>query len=149
MEVVSMRVLSLFVLTLFTLAPCLADGGDKSAKQGAAPPASSPTLNAPKPVEFGPYIVEVDRSINHGWTPPAGNESKRVVVQFKIHRGGELSNLRFDHSSGLAIADQAALKAIENAAPFKPLPKGAPDTIDIQFVFDKNVFSGGGHAMIR
>jgi TonB family protein len=60
-----------------------------------------------------------------------------------------MSNLRLDHSSGLAIADQAALKAVENAAPFRPLPAGAQDDVDIQFTFDYNVFAGGGRGVMR
>ena len=58
---------------------------------------------------------------------------------FKIHSDGTLSHLRLDHSSGLALADNAALKAVENASPFLALPAGAPADVDIQFTFDYNV----------
>lgn len=91
-----------------------------------------------------PYMADLQRRIKRAWFPPKGYETKRVVVVFKIHRGGELSNLRLDHSSGVAVADQAALKAVENASPFRPLPAGAADDVDIQFTFDYNVFNGGG-----
>lgn len=94
-------------------------------------------------------MADLQRRIKRAWFPPKGNESKRVMVVFKVHRGGEMSNLRLDHSSGLAIADQAALKAVENAAPFRPLPPGAPDDVDIQFTFDYNVFGGGGRGVFR
>ena len=87
-------------------------------------PNGRPSLDATKDVDFGPYMADLQRRIKRAWFPPKGNESKRVVVQFKVHRGGELSNLRIDHSSGVAVADQAALKAVENAAPFRPLPAG-------------------------
>ncbi len=100
-------------------------------------------------VDFGPYMADLQRRIKRAWFPPKGNESKRVVVIFKVHRGGELSNLRLEKSSGLAIADNAALKAVENAAPFRPLPAGAGDDVDIQFTFDYNVFSGGGGGAFR
>jgi len=70
-------------------------------------------------------------------------------VVFKVHSGGELSALRIDHGSGVAIADNAALKAVEDAAPFRPLPAGAPDSVDIQFTFDYNVFNGTGHGVFR
>ncbi len=108
-----------------------------------------PAASAQADVDFGPYMADLQRRIKRAWFPPKGNESKRVVVQFKVHKGGELSNLRIDHSSGLAIADQAALKAVENAAPFRPLPPGASDDVDIQFTFDYNVFGGGGHGVFR
>ena len=45
-------------------------------------------------------------------------------------------------SFGMPTADQAALKAVELTAPFRPLPadfKG--QSIDIQFTFDYNVFN--------
>jgi TonB family protein len=100
-------------------------------------------------VDFGPYMADLQRRIKRAWFPPKGNESKRVVVIFKVHKGGELSNLRIEHSSGMAIADQAALKAVENAAPFRPLPAGASDDVDIQFTFDYNVFTGGGGGAFR
>lgn len=100
-------------------------------------------------VDFGPYMADLQRRIKRAWFPPKGNESKRVVVVFKVHRGGELSHLRLDKSSGVAVADEAALKAVENAAPFRPLPAGAPDDVDIQFTFDYNVFAGGGRGTFR
>jgi len=93
-------------------------------------------------VDFGPYMADMQKRVKRAWFPPKGAESKRVVVQFKIRAGGELSNLRIDHSSGLAIADQSALKAVENAAPFAPLPAGAQKELDVQFIFDGNVFCG-------
>jgi len=107
-----------------------------------------PSASAQAGDDFGPYMADLQRRIKRAWFPPKGNESKRVVVLFKIHKGGELSNLSISHSSGLAIADQAALKAIENAAPFRPLPSGASNDVGIQFTFDYNVFGGGGHGVL-
>jgi len=98
--------------------------------------------------DVDPYMADLQRRIKRAWFPPKGNEVKRVVVRFRINKGGELSNLSIEHSSGLAIADQAALKAIENAAPYRPLPAGSKDHLDIQFTFDYNVFGGGGHGVI-
>lgn len=113
---------------------------DKGAKPGR------PSLAAEKDIDFGPYMADLQRRIKRAWFPPKGNESKRVMVVFKVHRNGTMSNLRLGRSSGLAIADQAALKAVTNAAPFRPLPSGAPDDVDIQFTFDYNVFQSGRSA---
>jgi TonB family protein len=136
-------------------------GGSRSANPGAGgdnirgnPDANNnqgrgPSVAAQADVDFGPYMADLQRRIKRAWFPPKGNESKRVVVVFKIHKMGELSNLRLERSSGVAIADQAALKAVENAAPFRPLPAGASDDVDIQFTFDYNVFSGGGGGVFR
>jgi TonB family protein len=112
-------------------------------------PGKAPAVSAQADVDFGPYMNDLQRRIKRAWFPPKGQESRRVVVIFKVHRGGELSNLRLDHASGVASADQAALKAVENAAPFRPLPPGSADDVDIQFTFDYNVFSGGGSGLFR
>jgi TonB family protein len=88
-------------------------------------------------------MAELQRRIKMNWFPPSGTESKRVVVVFKILHDGSLTHLAIDKSSGSALADQAALKAVERAQPFSRLPEGAEDDADIQFTFDYNVFGGG------
>lgn len=108
-----------------------------------------PSVAAQADVDFGPYMADLQRRIKRAWFPPKGYEDKRVVVVFKIHRGGELSHLRLDHSSGVPIADEAALNAVQKAAKFRPLPAGAPEDVDIQYTFDYNLFSGGGRGVFR
>ena len=102
----------------------------------------APGIDAIREPDFGPYMRELQRRIKMNWDPPKGNESKRVVLLFKIAKDGRLLSCRVHKSSGLPSADQAALKAVELTAPFKPLP---PDfkgqNIDIQFTFDYNVFN--------
>jgi TonB family protein len=90
------------------------------------------------------YMADLQRRIKRAWFPPPNTQSRRVTVLFKIHSNGELSNLRVDKSSGLALYDNAALKAVENAAPFRPLPPHADENVDIQFTFDYHVFNGHG-----
>lgn len=101
---------------------------------------AKPTLTAQKDVDFGPYMADLSRSIKRSWFPPKCSESKRVQVVFKVHSGGVISDLRLVTSSSVALADQAALRAVENAAPFAALPEGAPPDVDILFTFDYNVF---------
>jgi len=95
-------------------------------------------------INWGPYMSDLQRRIKRCWYPPSNHETKRVKVIFSLTRNGELTNLRIIRSSGLNMADNAALKAVENAAPFRPLPAGAPSTVDIEFTFDYNVFGGAG-----
>lgn len=86
-------------------------------------------------------MKELQRRIKMNWDPPKGNESKRVVLLFKIAKDGRLLSCSVFKSSGLPNADKAAINAVHLAAPFRPLPleyKGA--SIDIQFTFDYNVF---------
>lgn len=91
---------------------------------------------------FGPYMDDLQRRIKRCWFPPKDLSTKRVVVNFKIYTDGSVSHLRIEKSSGSAIADQAALKAVESAQPFRHLPQYAPSDVDIQFTFDYNVFGG-------
>jgi TonB family protein len=100
-------------------------------------------------VDVAQYTAYLKKNIQRAWFPPKDIRSTRVVVQFKIDHSGSLSNVRIDHSSGSAIADQAALKAVESASPFRPLPAGAPKDVEINFTFDYNVFGGGGHGTFR
>jgi len=102
----------------------------------------APGIDALREPDFGPYMRELQRRIKLNWDPPKGNESKRVVLLFKIAKDGRLLSCRVHKSSGMPLADQAALKAVELTAPFRPLPadfKG--QSIDIQFTFDYNVFN--------
>jgi TonB family protein len=112
-------------------------------------PKGAPSVAAEQNVDFGPYMADLQRRIKRAWFPPRGQENRRVVVIFKVHKQGELSNLRLATSSGNASADKAAMSAVENAAPFRPLPSGSSDDVDIQFTFDYNVFSGGGGGHFR
>ena len=90
--------------------------------------------------DFSKYMLELQRRIKHAWFPPSHTEKNRVKVLFKIHANGEMGNLRITESSGIAIADQAALAAVRNAAPFAHLPENSPENVDIEFTFDYNVF---------
>jgi TonB family protein len=92
--------------------------------------------------DFGPYMASLQKRIKRGWFPPKNTESLRGKVLFKVHHDGAVSKLRMIRSTGLAAADLAMMKAVDNAAPFDALPAGAPADVDIEFSFDYNVFSG-------
>lgn len=83
-----------------------------------------------------PYMADLQRRIKRAWFPPKGCETKKVVVVFKVHRGGNMSDLRIVLSSGVTVADEAALKAVENASPFRPLPAGSSEEVELQFTLD-------------
>lgn len=95
--------------------------------------AVSPSIPSPiKEGVFKPdiraYELEVQRQIKRSWFP--ADASSVATVAFKIHRMGEISHLKIESSSGSPLADQAALEAVIKAAPFTPLPDGAPDSLD-------------------
>lgn len=120
-------------------------GGQYGTGQAGNPspgnPNGRPGIDAIKEPDFGPYMRELQRRIKMNWDPPKGNESKRVVLLFKIAKDGRLLSCRVVKTSGVQAADRAAISAVELTAPFKPLPpefKG--QSVDIQFTFDYNVF---------
>jgi TonB family protein len=127
-----------------------------SISRGFAPP-FAPAIRpvAPSPataiadVDFGPYMASLQRRIKRHWTPPKGNFSTHAVVKFTVARDGRLLESAVDQSSGQGAVDQAALRAIADASPFRPLPPGAPDDVDIQFSFDYSVSKGSNDKALR
>ena len=110
---------------------------------GPGNPNGRPGIDTIAAPDFGPYMRDLQRRIKMNWDPPKGNESKRVVLLFRIAKDGRLLSCTVHKSSGLPAADKAAINAVHLTAPFKPLPanfKGS--SVDIQFTFDYNVFGG-------
>lgn len=97
--------------------------------------------------DYAWYMQELQRRIKRSWFPPKAPESKKVIVTFTIHKDGEPSNVRIFHSSGDHLSDEAAIRAVEHAAPFRPLPPGSESTIDVQFTFDYNLFTSRSSGM--
>ena len=121
-------------------------GGTGGGNPGPGNPNGAPGIDAIREPDFGPYMRELQRRIKMNWDPPKGNESKRVVLLFKIAKDGRLLSCSVFKSSGLPGADKAAINAVQATAPFRPLPaefKG--QSIDIQFTFDYNVFGASGY----
>ncbi|MBR2068940.1 MAG: TonB family protein [Candidatus Gastranaerophilales bacterium] len=105
-------------------------------------PNGAPGIDAIKQPNWGPYMRDLEQRIKRNWTPPKGDSSKRVVITFTISRDGRLLNKRIVKSSGVPLADRAAMSAIEQTAPFRPLPpefKG--QSVPIEFTFDYNVLN--------
>ena len=116
-------------------------GGGNAGNPGPGNPHGAPGVDAVKEPNFGPYMSDLQRRIKANWDPPRGDESKRVVLLFRIAKDGRLLSVKVVKSSGSQAADRAALAAVELTAPFRALPsdyRGAD--VDIQFTFDYNVF---------
>jgi TonB family protein len=125
-------------------------GGGDMGNPGPGNPYGAPGVDAIKEPDFGPYMRELQRRIKKNWNPPRGNESKRVILLFKVSRDGQLLSLRVYKSSSNPENDKAAVQAVRDAAPFRPLPpeyKGRD--VDIQFTFDYNVFGIGQAQMMQ
>ena len=116
-------------------------GGGNAGNPGPGNPNGAPGVDAIKEPNFGPYMAELQRRIKANWDPPRGDESKRVVLLFRIAKDGRLLSVKVVKSSGSQAADRAALAAVELTAPFRALPSEYRGTdVDIQFTFDYNVF---------
>jgi len=84
------------------------------------------------------YIRQIQGKIQERWLGRAIPGQQPAVV-FEIRRDGRLNVLTVDRSSGNAYYDQVALRAINDASPFPPLPadfKKDVLRIGLQFVFD-------------
>lgn len=96
---------------------------------------------------YFPYAYYVDllrNRISSSWYSSLvapGLKGKYVAgVYFVVRRDGEVSDLRLENSSGIASLDLSARRAIENAAPFAPLPPDFPSqylVVHFEFEWEK------------
>ncbi len=67
-------------------------------------------------------------------------------MEFKVHMDGKVSNIRVLKSSGDQKTDKDAVRAIERASPFKPLPGywgvSVNDLTDLEYTFADSVSKG-------
>jgi len=84
------------------------------------------------------YIRQVAGKIREKWDGKAIPGQQPAVI-FEIGRDGRVSQATINKSSGNPLYDQVALRAINDAGPFPPLPddfKKSVLRIGLQFVFD-------------
>lgn len=105
-------------------------------------PNGAPGIDALRQPNWGPYMRNLEQRIKRNWTPPKGDSSKRVVIHFVIARDGRLLSAKVAKSSGVPLADRAAMSAVELTAPFSPLPpEFREQSVQIEFTFDYNVIN--------
>jgi hypothetical protein len=93
-----------------------------------------------KDPDMNPYISNLQRKIKRHWTPPKGDENKRVVLFLRIAKGGNLLVLNVKDTSSNPDTDNAAISAVKKTLPFKPLPAAFKENyLDVVFTFDYNV----------
>ncbi len=90
--------------------------------------------SAPVPYDYGPYTADAMRRVKKNWYPPQGHEQEKVTVAFKIDKDGSVSNLRIERSSGVALADEMALRAVRLSAFLLP---PAESDVDLTLTLDK------------
>jgi TonB family protein len=84
---------------------------------------------------YGYYIDRLLQLIDSKWDRPALGSEVRTVLYFRILRSGQIEDLRVAESSGYNSFDLAALRAVQNAAPFPALPASyKPGSLGINLI---------------
>jgi len=73
---------------------------------------------------FTYYLRQIQAKISERWAPPraAAAGGERAIIMFEIGRDGQIKEPTLERSSGNALYDQSALRAVADASPFPPLP---------------------------
>lgn len=71
---------------------------------------------------YGYYLSQLLRQTDANWFRPRVPGTVRAIVRFRILRQGMVDQLEIVESSGINAFDLAALRSVQNAAPFPPLP---------------------------
>lgn len=71
---------------------------------------------------YGYYVDQMLSMIGGAWAPPRVSGKIETIVHFRIARDGAVTELSLAKSSGNRAFDDAALRAVQNAAPLPPLP---------------------------
>jgi len=69
------------------------------------------------------YLDRLLSLIDAQWQRPSMGSGVKAVIFFRIGRDGAMADLQVEQSSGYNSFDLAALRAVQNAAPFPPLPR--------------------------
>lgn len=87
------------------------------------------------------YIDMLRRRISSSWynslVSPGLRGKFHSVVYFRILRNGSVKDVKLEKKSGIDTLDLSALRAVENASPFAPLPPDfSSDHLIVHFKFE-------------
>jgi protein TonB len=117
----------------------------EAAPAPAAPAEATASVEAVNfPYEW--YLNVLRTKIFAAWDPPGerllAGHRRHVVVRFRIHRDGSITDIRIDGASGTPGLDTSARRAIERGGPYPPLPPAyEEDRLDLGVRF--TVTEGG------
>jgi len=92
-------------------------------------------------VDFKPFMSGLNKRIRSAWNPGQVTSSSHAVASFVLDKQGDIKALCLTKSSGSKKADEAALQAAADAAPFGALPAGSPEIVYVRYSFDMNILS--------
>jgi len=88
---------------------------------------------------FNQYLSRVQLKISSLWIAPPGDltgQSLEVIIKFRLHRSGTVSDVMIERTSGNEYYDLAGKRAVLNADPLPAFPREMADTyLDAHFSF--------------
>lgn len=98
-------------------------------------------INALKDIDLGPYFDEVRRRVKSNWKRSYQVEEYTTFLTFDIQKNGQITGLRVTQSSGSEQVDRESLEAVQNSAPFAPLPPDFPlESLGVRFSFNIYIY---------
>ncbi|MBY0550942.1 MAG: hypothetical protein K2W95_26930 [Candidatus Obscuribacterales bacterium] len=74
--------------------------------------------------------------VGRNWTPTRGTKVIPIVVNWKIHRDGTVSDITVKNAGKTLTGEKRAIEAVTKSAPFEPLPEGSPDVMQLNAQFE-------------
>jgi TonB family protein len=88
---------------------------------------------------FNQYLTAVQNKISRLWVAPpldVTGQPFEVVIRFRLHRTGAVSDVTVERSSGNEYYDAAGKRAVLSAYPLPPFPKDMTESyLDAHFTF--------------
>ena len=75
---------------------------------------------------YGYYVEQMLAMIGSNWVRPKVASDVEMMIHFRIHDDGQLSEIEIVEPSGSSAFDLAGLRAVRLASPLPPLPKSFP-----------------------
>ena len=93
-----------------------------------------------QPFPFAWYLTLVEGHISRNWNPTqlgfGGQAERGCVVHFVIQENGAIAEATVEETSGVALYDREALRAVTVANPLPPLPRGfGARSLGVSFIF--------------
>ncbi|NNE10598.1 MAG: TonB family protein [Gemmatimonadetes bacterium] len=102
------------------------------------------TASGPVSVEienfaFSYYLAIIESKVGGRWSPPrgiVGGERPHVIIRFDVMHDGRIAGAEITRSSGISFFDISAMRAVQDANPLPPLPKGyEDDRLQVNYIF--------------
>ena len=94
-------------------------------------------INALRDVDMSAYFAEIKRRVKRNWNPSYSSQEQTTYLTFNVQKNGQITDLKITESSGSEKLDRESVAAVQNSAPFAPLPADFPlEKLEIEFSFN-------------